>query len=126
MTIHKSVLLEEAIEALNLKEGSVVVDATLGGGGHSLEILKLIGKGGRLIVIDADDGAIARFGKRMQEQQIENVTLVRDNFRNLGSILKSLEIERVDAILADIGYSSDQLEDAERGISFQLDCATEL
>jgi 16S rRNA (cytosine1402-N4)-methyltransferase len=126
MTIHKSVLLEEAIEALNLKEGSVVVDATLGGGGHSLEILKLIGKGGRLIVIDADDGAIARFGKRMQEQQIENVTLVRDNFRNLGSILKSLEIERVDAILADIGYSSDQLEDAERGISFQLDAPLDM
>jgi 16S rRNA (cytosine1402-N4)-methyltransferase len=121
MTIHKSVLLEESIEALNLKEGSVVVDATLGGGGHSREILKIIGESGKLIAVDADNGAIERFRVKLEKEQIENAILVHDNFRNLAEILKELKIEKVDAILADIGYSSDQLEDPERGISFQLD-----
>jgi 16S rRNA (cytosine1402-N4)-methyltransferase len=120
MTIHKSVLLEESIEALNLKEGAVVIDATLGGGGHSREILKMIGKSGKLIAIDADAGAIERFRDKLKKEYTENVILVHDNFRNLGSILEELAIEKVDAILADIGYSSDQLEDPKRGISFQL------
>lgn len=121
MSIHKSVLLEESIEALNLKAGAVVVDATLGGGGHSKEILKIIGKTGKLIAIDADAIAIERFRDKLKKEQIENVILVNDNFRNLEKILQELKIEKVDAILADIGYSSDQLEDPERGISFQLD-----
>jgi 16S rRNA (cytosine1402-N4)-methyltransferase len=120
MTIHKSVLLEETIEALNLKKGSVVVDATLGGGGHSREILKIIGDVGKLIVIDADAGAVERFKSKMEEDGTMNVIAVNDNFRNLERILQYLEVEKVDAILADIGYSSDQLEDPERGISFQL------
>jgi len=121
MTIHKSVLLEESIEALNLKEGSIVVDATLGGGGHSREILKIIGEKGTLIAIDADAGAVVRFKNKIEKERMGNVILVNDNFRNLESILKNLKVEKVDAILADIGYSSDQLEDPERGISFQLD-----
>ncbi len=126
MSIHKSVLLEESIEALNLKEGAVVVDATLGGGGHAREILKIIGEKGRLIVIDADAGAIARFEKELEKQGIKNVILVHNNFRNLENILQELKIKKVDAILADIGYSSDQLEDSERGISFQLDAPLDM
>jgi len=126
MTIHKSVLLEESIEALNLKEGSVVVDATLGGGGHSSEILKIIGKTGKLIAIDTDCEAIERFRKKIEKNKVTNVILVKNNFRNLESILKELQIEKVDAILADIGYSSDQLEDLARGISFQLDAPLDM
>jgi 16S rRNA (cytosine1402-N4)-methyltransferase len=126
MSIHKSVLLEESIKALKLKAGSIVIDATLGGGGHALKILKLIGKKGKLIVIDADSGAIERFEKKLKKQKIENIILVQDNFRNLESILKKIGIKKVDAILADIGYSSDQLEDPKRGISFQLDAPLDM
>lgn len=119
-------MLEESIEALNLKEGSVVVDATLGGGGHSREILGIIGETGKLITIDADGGAVARFKNKIEKDGVKNVILVNDNFRNLERILKDLKIEKVDAILADIGYSSDQLEDAQRGISFQLDAPLDM
>lgn len=114
MSIHKSVLVKESIEYLNLKEDSVVVDATLGGAGHSKEILKKI-KNGKLIAIDADGTAIENFKKEADERAI----LVNDNFSNLENILADLEIEKVDAILADLGWSSDQLEG--RGMSFLRD-----
>ncbi|MCX6762127.1 MAG: 16S rRNA (cytosine(1402)-N(4))-methyltransferase RsmH [Candidatus Moranbacteria bacterium] len=138
MTIHKSVLLEESIEALNLKEGSVVIDATLGGGGHAREILKIIGDRGMLVVIDADMKAIERFAEfpisnfqfpnnfQIPIFKFKNIYLVNRNFSELGSILKAIGIEKVDAILADIGYSSDQLEDLKRGISFQLDAPLDM
>jgi 16S rRNA (cytosine1402-N4)-methyltransferase len=113
MTAHKSVLLKESIEALNLKNGHIVVDATLGGGGHSREILKKIGSEGTLVAIDSDSDAIKNFEKK------GNVCLVNDNFANLDSILKELKIEKVNAILADFGISSDQLGEADRGFSFQ-------
>lgn len=146
MTIHKSVLLEEAIENLKLKSGDIVVDATLGGGGHSSEILKKIGPGGILIGIDSDVDAINRFkfpisdfqpclsaGRFPNKSQIKNpkfkiqgnVCLVNDNFSNLDSILKELDIKKIDAILADFGISSDQLE-AERGFSFQKDAPLDM
>lgn len=126
MSIHKSVLLKESIESLNLKNGAVVIDATLGGGGHSREILKKIGDKGMLIAIDADKNAIERFGKKLKKENIKNAVLVNDNFRNLESILKELEIKKVDAILADIGYSSDQLEDEKRGFSFQINAPLDM
>lgn len=114
MSIHKSVLLKEAVELLNLKEGDVVVDATLGGGGHSREILKII-KNGKLITIDADEKAIKNFETESDDRTI----LVNDNFANLGKILEELKIEKVDAVLADLGWSSDQLEG--KGMSFIKD-----
>lgn len=126
MTIHKSVLLKESIEKLNLEEGSVVVDATLGGGGHSREIIGKIGKTGRLIAFDADMIAIGKFQKEIIKNNWKNVILVNANFRDLTKKLKELEIEKVDAILADIGYSSDQLESGDRGISFQLDAPLDM
>jgi len=147
MTIHKSVLLEESIEALNLEEGSVVVDATLGGGGHSREILRVIGDKGILIALDADIKAIERFAEfpissaswRIQNNfqiptsptgrqvfKFKNLYLVNRNFSDLTDILKAIGIEKVDAILADIGYSSDQLEDPQRGISFQLNAPLDM
>ena len=123
MTIHKTVLLKEAVDALNLKPGMVVVDATLGGGGHSLQVLEKIGKTGRLIAFDQDQDAISRFKKQIEvgsgEKSNKKITLFHDNFSALKDRLTSLDINSVDAILADLGISSDQLEDDSRGISFQ-------
>ncbi|EKE21031.1 MAG: S-adenosyl-methyltransferase MraW [uncultured bacterium] len=122
MTIHKSVLLDETIAGLNLKNGMVVVDATLGGAGHSRKILEAIGDDGILIAIDRDAEALERFKNKIKKENLnikeENVYLVNDNFANLENILESLEIEGVDAIMADFGLSSDQLDDKERGFSF--------
>lgn len=120
MNIHKSVLLGEAIDNLNLKEGAVVVDATLGSGGHSKEILKKIGESGKLIAIDYDAENIEKFGKT------ENAILVNDNFANLEKILGELKIEKVDAILADLGISSDQLENEKYGLSFQKEAKLDM
>ncbi len=119
MSIHKAVLLKEAIESLRIKNGRVVVDATLGGGGHSDEILKIIGSKGKLVAIDADIKAIKNYRERIKSG--ENLFLVNDNFVNLEKILDSLKIEKVDAILADFGLSSDQLEKSGRGFSFLRD-----
>jgi 16S rRNA (cytosine1402-N4)-methyltransferase len=131
MTIHKSVLLEEAVELLNLKEGDAVVDATLGGGGHSREILKKISEKGILIAMDLDTEAINNFAEfqisnfKFQNKsqfsiyKFENQFLVNNNFVNLEEILRSLKIEKVNAIVADLGWSSDQLEG--RGMSFMRD-----
>jgi 16S rRNA (cytosine1402-N4)-methyltransferase len=114
MSVHKPVLLEEVIENLNLKEDSIVVDATFGGGGHSKEILKRIKKG-KLIGIDADEKAIEESDLKNDER----VILVNDNFESFENILEDLKIEKVDAILADLGWSSDQL--IGKGMSFQQD-----
>lgn len=129
--IHKPVLLKEAIEGLNLKKGAIVVDATLGGGTHSLEILKIIGKEGSLIAIDWDEKAIENFRKEMS-RSAESWSpkagnfLVKDNFANLKNILGGLGVKTVDAILADLGYSSDQLADPERGMSFRSDAPLDM
>lgn len=129
-SIHKSVLLNETIDALELKEGMVVVDATLGGGGHSREILKKIGNSGTLVVFDRDIEAIEKFTEKITNEfqkindkisKIGNILLVNENFANLGEILNILKIKKVDAIVADLGISSDQLDDARRGLSFQAD-----
>lgn len=121
-TVHKSVLLKEAIEGLNLKNGLVAVDATMGGAGHSLEILKSILPDGKLIAIDRDSEAIERFKNKIKEENLnikdENLILVNDNFANIKNILEEIKVEKVDAVLADFGLSSDQLDDKERGFSF--------
>lgn len=124
MRIHKSVLLEEAVEVLNLREGSVVVDATLGAGGHSRKILQKIGSDGKLIAIDQDQEAIDDFIKL--EGDNLRLSLIKDNFSNLDSILESLKVNCVDAILADLGFSSDQMEKAERGLSFKQDAPLDM
>lgn len=123
MTIHKPVLLQETIDSLNLKNGAIAVDATLGGGGHSLAILEKILPEGRLVAIDQDQEAIVRFEKKVESLKIkrrgENFNLVHGNFANLGEILFSLKVPVADAIVADLGISSDQLDEAGRGFSFQ-------
>lgn len=126
MTIHKPVLLEEVIENLKLKNGDVVVDATLGGGGHSREILEKIGDEGVLIAIDQDINAIEEFKVKSEKLKAQGkIFLVNDNFANLDKILADLKIEKVDKIMADFGISSDQLE-AERGFSFQKDAPLDM
>lgn len=127
MTIHKTVLLEEAIKSLNIKEGNIVIDATLGGGGHSLEILKKIGKTGKLIAIDQDTAAIENFKRDFFEfSQSKVICLVRDNFSNLKDILASQGVDSADCILADLGISSDQLENKKRGMSFKVDAKLDM
>ena len=131
MTIHKPVLLEEVIENLKLKNGDVVVDATLGGGGHSAEILKRILPDGILIAVDQDADAIEKFKVKSEkflplaEKVKGKIFLVNDNFANLDKILADLKIEKADKIMADFGISSDQLE-AERGFSFQKDAPLDM
>ncbi|KKP68726.1 MAG: Ribosomal RNA small subunit methyltransferase H [Candidatus Moranbacteria bacterium GW2011_GWE1_35_17] len=129
-TVHKSVLLEEAVEGLNLKNGSVVVDATLGGGGHSIEILKKILPGGKLIAIDRDAQAIEKFKSKIRALDIkikpQDLILIQSNFSELDQILRDNMIEKVDAILADFGLSSDQLDDKARGFSFNSESALDM
>jgi 16S rRNA (cytosine1402-N4)-methyltransferase len=116
MTLHVPVLKEEVIKLLNIKENDVVVDATLGGGGHSREILRII-KQGTLVAIDADKKATIGFEKKKDEK----IVLVNENFSKLTEILKRLKIKKVNAVLADLGWSSDQMEDPEKGMSFIID-----
>lgn len=122
MSIHKPVLLNEAINGLDLKEGNIAVDATLGGGGHSEKILAAIGDKGKLIAIDLDKDAIESFKSKIKNSNFkinENLFLVNDSFADLKNVLKSLGVEKINAVLADLGWSSDQL--SGRGMSFTKD-----
>lgn len=116
---HISVLLNECIDNLNIRPDGIYVDGTMGGGGHSLEIAKRLTTG-RLICIDQDPNAHEAAGKRLAEYK-DRITFVRDNFGNIANILDSLGIEKIDGMLLDIGVSSHQLDEAERGFSYQQD-----
>jgi len=114
---------------LNLKKGDIVVDATLGGGGHSEAILGKIGNGGKLVAIDLDLNAIERFKskiKNLKSKSEERMIAVNGNFANLSDILKELKIEKVNAILADLGWSSDQINNPEYGMSFQKEAELDM
>ena len=115
--IHRPVMLEEVLTLLNLKQGMTVVDATIGTGGHSLELAKAISPNGILIGIDRDSQALETAKQRLSEYNCER-KFVHDNFSNIDHILPSLGIERVDGVLLDLGVSSLQLEDPMRGFSF--------
>ncbi len=121
---HVSVLLEETIEALNIKEDGIYVDGTLGGGGHSFEILKRLSSKGRLIGIDQDTCALEAAQKRLKE--FDNVTYVHSNFYNIDEILKDLGIEKIDGIMMDLGVSSYQLDEGERGFSYMKDAPLDM
>lgn len=118
--MHVSVLLNEAIEALNLKKGETVLDCTINGGGHSLAITKIIGKRGKLVGIDEDKSALDRAGSNLAGEDAE-VILEESNFRNLDKVLHKHKIGSVDKVLFDFGLSSNQLENSGRGFSFQKD-----
>ena len=121
---HISVLLNECIDNLNIRPDGIYVDGTMGGGGHSLGIAKRLTTG-RLICIDQDPNAHEAAGKRLAEYK-DRITFVRYNFGNIKSILDSLEIEKIDGMLLDIGVSSHQLDEAERGFSYQQDAPLDM
>lgn len=122
---HKSVLLDETIEGLNIKPDGIYVDGTLGGGGHSYHIASRLSDKGRLIGIDQDKDAIKAASERLKEFG-DKVTIVRDNYTNFRRVLDDLNIEKVDGILLDIGVSSYQLDNTERGFSYNADAPLDM
>jgi len=122
--VHVSVLLHECLDNLNIRPDGVYVDGTLGLGGHSFEIASRLTTG-RLIGIDRDETAIERAGRRL-EPFAEKVTLVHGNFSEAASILDGLGIEAVDGMLFDLGVSSPQLDEAQRGFSYRLDAPLDM
>ncbi len=118
--IHKTVLLHEAIDGLDIKSGDIFVDGTLGGGGHSEEVAKRFGHSVVMIGIDLDPEAIERASARLSLLN-PNIHYAEGSFRNIDTILDSMGFEKVDRILLDIGLSSNQFEDSGRGFSFQKD-----
>lgn len=111
--VHKSVLFDESINALNIDNKKIILDGTAGGGGHSREIAK---NAGRLIAVDQDPDAIKVLGERLAS--FENVTIVKNNFSNIKQILADLGIDKIDGVLLDLGVSSFQLDTDERGFSY--------
>lgn len=121
---HTPVLLKEAIDGLNIKEDGIYVDGTLGGAGHSLEIVKRL-TSGKLIGIDQDLDAISK-AQEVLKNDLDKIILVHDNYVNIEEILSSLHIEKVDGILLDIGVSSHQLDEEERGFSYHKDAPLDM
>ncbi|EFU75954.1 16S rRNA (cytosine(1402)-N(4))-methyltransferase RsmH [Lachnoanaerobaculum saburreum] len=121
---HKSVLLDEVIESLNIKPDGYYVDGTLGGAGHALEVIKRL-KGGRLIGIDQDADAIKAATERLIDYK-NRVIIVRDNYVNIEDILKREGIDKVDGIYVDLGVSSYQLDTADRGFTYRFDAPLDM
>ena len=116
--LHVPVMLSEVLDYLKLAPGQTIVDATLGTGGHSMEILKRITPGGRLIGIDRDENSLAICRQRLKEFK-DSTELVHANFADLDLVMTNLGVEKIDGIVFDLGISSYQLHDAQRGFSFQ-------
>ena len=117
---HKSVLLFETVDSLNVKPDGIYVDGTLGGGGHSFQILKRLDDGGRLIGIDQDEDALKAAGERLAIFG-EKVTTVRSNYCHMKQVLHDLGIQKVSGIVLDLGVSSYQLDEPERGFTYRED-----
>lgn len=117
---HISVLLKETVDGLDLKPGAVVVDGTMGFGGHSEEVLKRLDGTGRVICIDQDADAIAAASKRLEPYK-DQIDIVRSNYVDMPIVLDSLGIDQVDGILLDLGVSSFQLDEAERGFTYRFE-----
>lgn len=115
---HKSVLLYETVDSLNIKPDGIYVDGTLGGGGHAFEVAGRLGENGRLIGIDQDADAVAAATERLAPFK-EKVTIIRSNYRNIREVLEGLGIQKVDGIYLDLGVSSYQLDTAERGFTYR-------
>ena len=122
---HKSILLNECMEGLSIKPDGVYVDGTLGGGGHSFHILERLNEKGRLIGIDQDEDAIEAATKRLAQFE-KQVTIVRDNYEHFQAILSALSIPEVDGILLDLGVSSYQFDEADRGFSYRFDAPLDM
>lgn len=119
--VHKSVLFDESIQALCLDKTKIILDGTAGGGGHSGEIAQYAGQ---LIAVDQDPDAIAVLNERLGSR--DNVTIVNNNFSNIKSILNNLGLDKIDGLLLDLGVSSYQLDNGERGFSFHQDAPLDM
>ena len=122
---HKSVLVQECIDALNIRPDGIYLDGTLGGAGHSSQIARRLTEGGRLIGVDRDRTALAAAKERLAPYA-DRVTLVHSNFAEIDAILDSLGIPAVDGMLFDLGVSSPQLDDASRGFSYMADAPLDM
>ena len=122
---HKSVLLEETIDSLDIKPDGIYVDGTLGGGGHASQVCRRLGDGGRLIGIDQDQDAIEAASERLSEFG-GKVTIVRENYQKIKQILHDLGIEKADVIYLDLGVSSYQLDTAKRGFTYREDAPLDM
>ena len=122
---HYSVLLKESVDALSPEKGGIYADLTLGGGGHSLELLKRMNENGRLIAFDQDKDAIIASKQRLCDY-IDKVTFVNENFSNFASVIDRLEIDSIDGAVIDLGVSSYQLDTPERGFSYMHDAPLDM
>ena len=122
---HKSIFLNECMEGLSIKADGIYVDGTLGGGGHSFHIAQRLSDKGRLIGIDQDEDAIEAATKRLAQFK-QRVTIVRDNYEHFQEILSTLSIPAVDGILLDLGVSSYQFDEADRGFSYRFDAPLDM
>lgn len=122
---HKSVLLNEIIKNLSIKEDGTYVDATLGGAGHALEVCRRLSQKGHFIGIDQDEDAIESSKLRLKDY-MDRVDIVKSNYVNIKNILESLNVDKVDGIYIDLGVSSYQLDNAERGFSYRFDSALDM
>jgi len=132
---HKTVLLEKAIEVLQIKNGNTIIDATLGNGGHTLKMLQAVGTGGQVIALDLDKIAIDKFRTKIEDKFPElndRLILVNDNFKNIKGILARLyarggiKSSQVHAILADLGWRIEQVKDKKYGMSFREDAPLDM
>lgn len=120
---HKSVMLNECIDMLDIKSDGIYIDGTVGGAGHSLEIARRLGENGRLIAFDRDPDAVAAATERLAGY---NATVVKSNFSQMKDVLDKMNINEVDGILLDLGVSSHQLDRAERGFSYHADAPLDM
>lgn len=123
--VHKPVLLNECIQALCIKPDGIYLDGTMGGGGHSYEIAKRLTAGGKLVAVDKDGDAHEAAKKRLQDFS-DRIIFVRDDFKNACAVLDELGIDHLDGVLLDLGVSSYQLDNAERGFSYMQDAPLDM
>ena len=122
---HTSIMVREVLEALQPERGGIYVDCTAGGGGHSLEIAKRLPEGSRIICLDRDDEAIAACTARLEPHR-EKFTIVKTNFSGIGAALDLIGVEQIDGVLWDLGVSSHQLDDGDRGFSYSKEAPLDM
>jgi len=122
---HVSVMAKECMDALDPARGGIYVDCTAGGGGHSLEIAKRLPEGSRLICLDRDDNAIAACTARVSDYS-DKVTIVKSNFRNIASALDMIGVDKIDGVMWDLGVSSHQLDEGDRGFSYSKEAPLDM
>ncbi len=122
---HVPVMLDECLEGLKINPNGIYVDGTVGGGGHSIEIVKRLGEGGRLICVDKDEDALMAAAERLKDFK-DKVTFLHDDYKNLVADLDAIGVDGVDGILLDLGVSSYQLDNAERGFSYMKDAPLDM